>query len=57
MNYIEVGCYDKKILHLIECKYINNQIALLLLNNNIEYAEITIFNNKIKLKTGYFFVY
>lgn len=54
MNYVNIGLYDRKILHLVGCRYINNCIVLFLLNNNIEYAEITLYNHNIKLNNGYF---
>ena len=53
MNYVDLGYFDNKLLHLIGGKYINGTIALFLLNNNIEYAEITMYNKKIKLSDGY----
>ena len=53
MNYINLGYFDNKLLHLIGGKYINDTIALFLLNNNVEYAEITMYNEKIKLSDGY----
>lgn len=53
MNYIDLGYYDNKLLYLIGGKYINGTIALFLLNNNVEYAEITMYNKKIKLSDGY----
>ena len=56
MNYINVGLYDRKLLHLIGCRYIDNGIALFLLNNNIEYAEITLYNRNVKLNNGYFII-
>ena len=53
MNYFDLGYYDNKLLHLIGGKYINGTIALFLLNNNVEYAEITMYNKKLKLSDGY----
>jgi len=53
MNYIDLGYFDNKLLHLIGAKYINGNIVLSLLNNNIEYEEVTMYNKKIKLSDGY----
>ncbi len=53
MNYVDLGYFDNKLIHLIGAKYINGNIALSLLNNNIEYEEVTMYNKKIKLSDGY----
>lgn len=53
MNYIDLGYFDNKLLHLIGAKYINGNIVLSLLNNNVEYEEVTMYNENIKLSNGY----
>lgn len=53
MNYINLGYFKGKYLSIIGCRYINNQIALFLLNNNTEYAEITLYDKDIKIDEGY----
>ena len=53
MNYINLGFFSGKLLHLIGYRYINNNLGLELLNNNNEYAEVTLYYKDIKLSDGY----
>lgn len=53
MNYINLGFFSGKLLHLIGYRYINNNLGLELLNNNNEYAEVTLYDKDIKLSDGY----
>ena len=53
MNYINLGFFSGKLLHLIGFRYINNNLGLELLNNNNEYAEVTLYDKDIKLSDGY----
>ena len=54
MNYIDLGYFNGHLLHLIGCTYVNNSTALILLNKNIEYTEVTKYDESIKLSSqGY----
>jgi len=54
MNYIDIGYFEGKLLHLIGGKYINGTIVLSLLNNNTEYVDVTVFVEKLTFNTdGY----
>lgn len=53
MNYINLGFFNGKLLHIIGYRYINGNLGLELLNNNMEYAEVTMFDKSIKLNDGY----
>lgn len=53
MNYINLGFFSGKLLHIIGFRYINNNLGIELLNNNNEYAEVTMFDKDIKLNDGY----
>jgi len=53
MNYIDLGFFDNKLLHIIGGRYINGNIVLSIINNNTEYIDITMYNEKIKLSDGY----
>lgn len=53
MNYISLGTFNGKFLQLIGSRYVNNTISLILLNNNVQYEEITLYDRQTKLKEGY----
>lgn len=53
MNYINLGFFSGKLLHIIGFRYINNNLGLELLNNNNEYCEVTLYDKDIKLSDGY----
>ena len=53
MNYISLGFFNGKLLHIIGYRYINGNLGLEILNNNNEYAEVTMFDKDIKLNDGY----
>ena len=53
MNYINLGFFSGKLLHIIGFRYINNNLGLELLNNNNEYCEVTLYDKDIKLSDGF----
>lgn len=53
MNYINLGFFSGKLLHIIGYRYINGNLGLELLNNNNEYSEVTLYDKNIKLSDGY----
>ena len=53
MNYINLGYFKGKLLHIIGFRYINNNLGLELLNNNNEYCEVTLYDKDIKLSDGF----
>lgn len=54
MNYIDIGYFEGKLLHLIGGKYINGTVVLSLLNNNTEYIDVTAYIEKVSFNSeGY----